>query len=226
MNSLLKSIVGGLGATIAIGAFAQEASVTTNSEQHNPGVASDASSELSLGSAVASDAPAASEGAAERTSSSDSPVEAAFSSQSSIKIPKDTPVHLMVLNEVSTKEHGVGHRFKLRVNKPVKIDNVVAIPVGAIGWGEITNAERSGNLGKSGKLQARLLYVEVGGTNIEISGDTADKGNSGTGETIIGVIGLGVFGLFAKGNNAKLKAGEMMTAFTVEDTLLADSDPE
>ena len=34
-----------------------------------------------------------------------------------------------------------------------------------------------------------------------------------------GVFGLGLLGLFAKGNNAKIKAGELMTGFTTEDTL-------
>lgn len=143
-----------------------------------------------------------------------------------IIIPQDTPIHLMVLREVSTKEHGVGHRFRLRVNKPVVMDGETIIPIGAIAWGEVTSAERSGNLGKSGKLSAKLLYVEVGDTNISISGETSDKGNSGTAETVMGVIGLGVFGLFAKGNNAKLKAGELMTAFTLEDTVLPQGKVE
>ena len=138
-------------------------------------------------------------------------------------LARDTPVHLMVLNEVTTKTHAAGHRFKLRVNEPVRIGEAVIIPIGATAWGEVLAAESSGNFGKSGKLAARLLYVEANGRNIAIAGEASAKGSSGTAETVMGVIGLGIFGLFAKGNNAKLKAGELMTAFTVEDIDLTSS---
>ena len=136
-------------------------------------------------------------------------------------LPRDTPVHLMVVNEVTTKTHDVGHRFKLRVNQPVSLNGAIAIPAGATAWGTITSAEGSGNVGKSGNLSARLLFVEVGDRKLPISGETSAKGKSGTAETVMGVVALGVFGLFAKGNNAKIKAGELMTAFTTEDFELA-----
>lgn len=135
-------------------------------------------------------------------------------------LPQDTPVHLMVLTEVTTKEHGAGHRFKLRVQEPVLIDGTTVIPLGATAWGEVLSAEQSGNLGKSGKLSARLLYIEAGDFRIPLAGETSSKGKSGTAETVMGVLGLGVFGLFAKGNNAKIKAGERMIVFTSEPTEL------
>lgn len=135
-------------------------------------------------------------------------------------LPLDTPVHLMVLTEVTTKEHSAGHRFKLRVQEPVILDGTTVIPVGAIAWGEVLSAERSGNVGKSGKVSARLLYVETGGVRVPLTGETNSKGKSGTAETVMGVLSLGVLGLFAKGNNAKIKAGEKMIAFTSEATEL------
>ncbi|MDJ0642525.1 MAG: hypothetical protein QNJ15_06895 [Erythrobacter sp.] len=138
-------------------------------------------------------------------------------------IPRDTPVRLMVLNEVSTKDHEPGHKFKLRVDKPVLVEGREVIPVGAIAWGELLTAEKSGNVGKSGKLSAKLLYLDLDGREIPIEGETSSDGKSGKGETILGVIGLGVFGLFAKGNNAKLKAGEKITAFVAEDVMLEDA---
>ncbi len=137
-----------------------------------------------------------------------------------IILPKDTPVHLMVVNEVTTKTHQAGHRFKLRVNKSVMLNGQIILPVGATAWGEVTAADDSGNIGKSGELAANLLYVEVNETRYPISGGTTSKGQSGTAETILGVLALGPFGLFAKGNNAKIKAGELMTAFTSKDMVV------
>lgn len=143
----------------------------------------------------------------------------------SIIIPRDTPIHLMTLTEVTTKTDSIGHRFKLRVNQPVVIGGVTIIPVGALAWGEVTSADSSGNLGKAGSLTARLLYVEHSGQKIPISGDTSSKGRTGTAETVVGVLSLGLLGLFAKGNNAKIKAGEKITAFVTDDFTLAAPTP-
>lgn len=139
-------------------------------------------------------------------------------------IPRDTPVRLMVLNEVSTKDHAAGHRFPLRVNEAVVVDGRELIPVGATAWGELTDAEKSGNVGKRGKLEATLSHIDLDGRSIPLEGGTTSDGKSGKGETILGVLAMGPLGLFAKGNNAKIKAGEMMTAFVSEDVVLGDAE--
>lgn len=136
----------------------------------------------------------------------------------SLLLRRDTPIHFMVVSEVTTKTHLAGHRFKLRVDKPVIIDGIVVIPVGATAWGEVLTAKKSGNVGKAGALEAKLLYVESGALQIPVSGTNAAKGAGGGGETALGVLALGPFGLFAKGNNAKIKAGELMTGFVEQDT--------
>jgi hypothetical protein len=138
--------------------------------------------------------------------------------QSTLLLRRDTPVHLMVMNEVSTKERSAGYRFKLRVNEPVIVSGVIVVPAGTLAYGEVMSAESSGNVGKSGRLSARLLNIDLDGRAIGISGETTANGKSGTGEVVAAVIGLGLVGLFAKGNNAKIKAGELMTGFTTEDT--------
>lgn len=134
-----------------------------------------------------------------------------------IMLRRDTPVHFMVVNEVTTKTHTPGHRFKLRVDKPVVIDGATVIPVGATAWGEVLAATKSGNVGKGGSLEARLLYVESNGLQIPVSGTNNAKGASAGGETALGILALGPLGLFAKGNNAKIKAGELMTGFVEQD---------
>ncbi len=133
-------------------------------------------------------------------------------------LKRDTPIHFMVISEVTTKTHMPGHRFRLRVDKPVFVDGVLALPVGTIAWGEVLAAKKSGNVGKSGSLEARLLYVDVNGYRVPISGSNTAKGAGGGAETALGVLALGPLGLLAKGNNAKIKAGELMTGFVEQDT--------
>ena len=134
-----------------------------------------------------------------------------------VLLKRDTPIHLMVMSEVSTKERGIGYRFKLRVNQPVLVGGAIVIPVGTLAWGEVTSATSSGNVGKSGTLSAKLLNIDLNGTLIPLTGETQAAGKSGTGEAVMAVMAIGLLGLFAKGNNAKIKAGELMTGFTAED---------
>lgn len=132
-------------------------------------------------------------------------------------LPKGTMVRLMVLNEVNSRDHKAGHRFVLRVDEEVKAGAVTVIPIGAKAWGEVTSAEATGGAGKSGRLNARLLYVEAGSQRIPIDGERQSTGGSSTGQVVGAVVAFGIFGLLAKGHNATLKAGEIINGYTLED---------
>lgn len=134
-------------------------------------------------------------------------------------VEADTMIRLMVLNEVSTKIAKAGDRFPLRVDEDVVVNGVTIIPVGSKAWGEVLSTEESGIAGKSGKLGARLLFIELNGDRIPLSGEARTAGASGTAETVMGVIALGPFGLFARGNNAKLKAGDIFNGYLDGDML-------
>lgn len=132
-------------------------------------------------------------------------------------LPKGTMVRLMVLNEVNSRDHKTGHRFVLRVDEEVKIGGATVIPIGAKAWGEVTGAEGTGGVGKSGRLSAKLLYVEGGGQKIPLDGNRQSKGGDSTGQLVGAVVGFGIFGLLTKGNNATLKAGEIINGYTLDD---------
>ena len=83
--------------------------------------------------------------------------------------------------------------------------------------GEVVDSEGSGAVGKSGKLNARLLYLDLNGRHIELDGDRHSAGSGGTGQVVGGVVAFGVFGLLMKGNNASLKAGEILNGYTLSD---------
>ena len=134
-----------------------------------------------------------------------------------LTLPKGTMVRLMVLKEVNSRDHQAGHRFALRVDEDVKAGATTVIPIGSKAWGEVTDARGTGGAGKSGKLNARLLYVEAGGRQIPVDGERQASGSGGTGQVVGGVIAFGVFGLLMKGNNATLKAGEILNGYTSED---------
>jgi hypothetical protein len=134
-----------------------------------------------------------------------------------ILLPKGTMVRLMVMNEVNSRDHQAGHRFVLRVDEEVKANGVTLVPIGAKAWGEVVSAAGTGGAGKGGRLNARLLYLDADGKQIPLDGERRAAGNSSTGQVVTGVVAFGIFGLLMKGNNAKLKAGEILNGYTLED---------
>lgn len=136
-----------------------------------------------------------------------------------ILVKRDTPIELMATKEVSTADVSPGTRFKLRVNRPVTVGEKIVIPVGASAYGEVITAEDSGGLGKSGRMTARLLYVQLGNAEIPLDGQTSAKG-TGAGSAGVATLFTGLAGLFHRGNNAKIKAGELLSGFIAEDVWL------
>lgn len=146
------------------------------------------------------------------------PVVSAPAVPAAIVLPKGTMIRLMVLNEVNSRDHKTGHRFVVRVDEAVAADGQIVIPVGAKGWGEVVAAQGTGGAGKSGRLNARLLHVEADGRLIPVTGERQTAGSGGTGQVVSSVVAFGPLGLLMKGNNATLKAGEIINGYTVSDT--------
>jgi hypothetical protein len=134
-----------------------------------------------------------------------------------------TLVHLMVLKEVTTQTAYVGQEFVMQVNDDVLVDGVKVIPLGTKAFGEIVAAERSGLVGKSGKLATRLAYIDARGDHIPLTGEAHTAGTHGAATTVAATVGFammgaGPLGLLTRGTNAKLKAGEIITGYVANDT--------
>jgi hypothetical protein len=136
-----------------------------------------------------------------------------------VTLKRDTPLDLIATREISTANLKQGDLFELAVNKPVEIDGVKVIPFMARATGEITLAAKAGGLGRNGSMTARLLYLSLGDTRIPLQGDVTNNGGGG-GSAPVAVIFAGVVGLFHRGNNGKIKAGDHVPAFIAEDVLL------
>ena len=139
-------------------------------------------------------------------------------------LTKDTPVELMAPTEVSTADATPGMIFKLRVNRPVQVNGVTVVPVGTPAFGQVTSAVDSGGLGKSGRMTAKLLSIRLGSTEIPLDGETSAKG-TGAGSAGVAVLFTGVGGLFHRGNNAKIKAGELLVGYVAQDVSIPRTVP-
>jgi hypothetical protein len=123
-----------------------------------------------------------------------------------------TAVRLMVTKEVTTRHAKVGDRFRLRVDEAVTVGATV-IPVGAPAWGEVTSVAGTGAAGKSGRLGARLLYIDLPSGQLPLSGTRDVQGGGNTAGVVLGMVVWGPLALLNKGDNGKLKAGEIIVGY-------------
>ena len=140
-------------------------------------------------------------------------VETSATAASHPLVPPGTPIRLMVVREVNSRTAHAGDRFKLRADEPVFINGVPVIPVGATAWGEIVSVEGNGAVGKGGKLGARLLYVDLPSGRIPLRGEAKDKGDGNGAGVVLAIVGFGILGLLNGGDSARLKAGDLFTAY-------------
>ena len=130
-----------------------------------------------------------------------------------------TSVPLRTLTQLTTegKKLKVGQRFNLETSEPVMVAGNVVIPVGSPATGEITSVRNKGMWGKSGKIEARILYVRANGTQIRLSGAIDDKGVTGTAGVVGAVVLVPIAGFFVTGTSATIAAGSNVTGFVEED---------
>lgn len=135
-----------------------------------------------------------------------------------------TDIPLRVLEELTTKGKNlrVGNRFRLETSEAVIVHGVTVIPVGSPAVGEITDVQNKGMWGKSGHLNARLLYVMANGRQIRLSGAFDDKGVAGgVGAAAVSAIVFLPAGFFMTGTSAKIPVGTVVKGFIDEDVPLA-----
>ena len=135
-----------------------------------------------------------------------------------------TEVPLRLSQELTTKGKSlrVGHRFHLQVSEPVLVNGVTVIPAGSQAVGEITDVRNKGMWGKSGKLNARILYATVNGRQIRLTGQFDDKGVAGgVGAVAVSAIVFLPAGFFMTGTSAMVPAGTIIKAFVDEEVPLS-----
>ena len=134
-----------------------------------------------------------------------------------------TPVAFTMMEEVTTKKKAakVGQRFQLEVASPVEVNGAVVIPAGTPAWGEITEVRNKGMWGKSGKLNARLLYLRANGRQIRLTGAFDDKGVTGTAGVVGAIALVPLAGFFMTGTSAEFPKGGAVNGFIDEDVELA-----
>lgn len=134
-----------------------------------------------------------------------------------------TPVSLRLMEEITTQKKAakVGQRITMEVAEAVIVNSVTVIPAGTPAWGEVTGVRNKGMWGKSGKLDARVLYLRINGRQVRLTGTFDDKGVTGTAGVVGAVVLVPVVGFFVTGTSAVLPKGGVVSGFIDEDVELS-----
>ncbi|OYU15912.1 MAG: hypothetical protein CFE37_03885 [Alphaproteobacteria bacterium PA4] len=132
-------------------------------------------------------------------------------------LPRGTPVRVMVLNEVSSRSARAGDGFVILVDAPVRLGERIVIPAGTRGTGTVIESIPSTIGGKAGRLSARVGTLTLGNRSIAISGAFGTAGPSTRAPAALAATAASPLTPLARGNNAVLKAGDILDAELAED---------
>ncbi|MGH9873337.1 MAG: hypothetical protein ACRD9S_12855 [Pyrinomonadaceae bacterium] len=144
-------------------------------------------------------------------------------------LPDGTPIKMRLRRFLAANDVKEGNRFAFQVTDDVVVDGSVLIKKGAIGWGQVTNAEKSKTFNRAARLNYTIDYVRavnghnipvrdyhkgLGGTNkAKTAGATAAMGAAYGG---VGIIGMAL----TKGKNVGIRAGTPFIVFSDGDQSL------
>lgn len=79
---------------------------------------------------------------------------------------------------LSSKTATEGDPIVLVLTDDIKVGDIVVARAGCKAFGEITNAKKSGMMGKAGELSVRLNYLKVGDQKVKLRGTKAKEGEA------------------------------------------------
>lgn len=95
-----------------------------------------------------------------------------------ITIKSGTPVPVRLLTSVSSETSAGGQMLQFEVTRDVMVNNKLAIKAGSEVVGEVTHAQKTGSLGKEGRLGIMVRYATaVDGTRVPLRAMIDQTGN-------------------------------------------------
>ena len=141
---------------------------------------------------------------------------------------QDTPVRIKLARNISSKDAKVGDRVDFEVVEDVKVKDTVVIRQGALAFATVTKAQPKRRLGRSGKLDINIDYVQLV-TDEKVPLRATKGGSGGTRTTAMtgAMVAAGILFfpaaplfLFMKGKNIEIAKGTEVTAYIAADTAL------
>lgn len=145
---------------------------------------------------------------------------AAAADAAKLVLAEGTDVNLKFDQDLSSKTAVEGDAVEFVLAEDLKVGNVVVARAGCKAVGEVTNAKKSGMMGKAGELSVRVDYVRVGTTKVHLRGSKGKEGDSATGATVALTVLFGPIGLIKHGKNIEIAKGAPLKVYVSDDVAL------
>jgi hypothetical protein len=147
---------------------------------------------------------------------------------STFGLPEDTPIRLRLNRTVSSATEKVDDKVDFTVIEDIKVGDVIVVPQGAIAIATVTEAKHKGRMGKSGKLNMNIDFVQLAsGDKVMMNAVKGGKGGSHTGAMTGAMVATGILFfpaaplfLFMHGKDITITKGTEITAYVAADTPL------
>jgi hypothetical protein len=143
-------------------------------------------------------------------------------------LSEDTPVRIKLSRTMSSKDAKVDEKVDFEVLEDIKVKDVVVIQHGALAIATVTKAQPKRSMGRAGKLDINIDYVQlVDGEKVPLRATKGGSGGSHTGAMTGAMVATGILFfpaaplfLFIKGKNITIPQGTEVTAYIAADTPL------
>jgi hypothetical protein len=140
----------------------------------------------------------------------------------------NTPVHLVLNENLSSASATTGQTISFEVSEDVLVGGFVVIPRSSLAWGTVTEAQAKRRLGRAGHLDVNIDKVRLAdGEKVLLSATSHAKGGSHTAAMTAGIVATSLivwpaapFFLFMHGHDVTIPKGTKIEAFTNGDATL------
>lgn len=137
--------------------------------------------------------------------------------QNEIILAEGTPLKVIVAADITSKEAKPNDPVNFTVVEDVVVDGQVIVRTGTAATGSVVNAEKSGYMGKSGKLAVQVESTQtIDGKLLKLRAAKGKEGNDKL-DSVVALSWISPVFLFKKGGDAKIAAGTPITVYVAEE---------
>jgi hypothetical protein len=135
-----------------------------------------------------------------------------------IVVAEGTPLSLVTAQEISSKAVKAGDPVNFKVDEDLVVKGHVVVSKGTPATGSVINAEKSGRMGKAGKLGIQVeSTMTVGGQPLRLRAAKGKEGDDKTNSTAALSMLVSGFFLLKKGKDATIKEGTKVEVYLDEE---------
>lgn len=146
-------------------------------------------------------------------------------------LSEDTPVKLKLTRTMSSKDAKPNEKVDFEVLEDIKVNDLIVVKHGAMAIGTVTDAHPKRSMGRGGKLDINIDYVQlVSGEKAPLRAVKGGSGGSHTGAMTGAMVATGILFfpaaplfLFMHGKDITIPQGTEVTAYIAADTPLEKS---